>query len=86
MYLGGRYRVDLMEKTTAEVSDGLRGAGAPREATGGAREILESADRVKFAAERPAPPECREAVEAVYRIVDATRPAEERGDAERGAA
>ena len=86
MYLGGRYRVDLMEKTTAEVPDELRGVGTPREAAFGAREVLEGADRVKFAADRPTPAECREAVEAIYRIVDATRPAEAVGDADRGAA
>jgi len=86
MYLGGRYRVDLMEKTTTEVPDELRGVGTPREAALGARELLEGADRVKFAGDRPSPPECREAVEAIYRIVDATRPAEAAGDADRGAA
>ena len=86
MYLGGRYRLDLMEKTTAEVPDELRGVGTPREAALGAREFLEGADRVKFAAERPTPPQCREAVETIYRIVDATRPAEAVGDAGRGAA
>jgi hypothetical protein len=86
MYLGGRYRVDLMEKTTAEVPDELRAVGTPREAALGAREILEGADRVKFAGDRPTPPECREAVEAVYRVVDATRPADAAGDADRGAA
>jgi hypothetical protein len=86
MYLGGRYRVDLMEKTTAEVPDELREVGTPREAARGAREVLEGADRVKFAAERPAPAECREAVEAIYRIVDATRPADAVGDTDRGAA
>jgi hypothetical protein len=80
-YLGGRYRVDLMERTTAEVPPELRQAGAPREALGPAREVLERSDRVKFAGERPAPAECRAAVEVVYRIVDATRPAEQRGAA-----
>ena len=62
------------------------GVGTPREAALGAREVLEGADRVKFAADRPTPTECREAVEAIYRIVDATRPAEAVGDADRGAA
>jgi len=80
-YLGGRYRVDLMERTTSEVQPELRQAGAPREALGPTRELLEKSDRVKFAGERPAPAECRDAVEAVYRIVDATRPSEERGAA-----
>jgi hypothetical protein len=85
-YLGGRYRVDLMERTTAEVSDDLRGAGAVREAIPPTRALLERADRVKFARERPDPTECREAVEAVYGIVDATRPSTGPTDAERGAA
>jgi len=80
-YLGGRYRVDLMERTTSEAVPELRQAGAPREALGPTRDLLEKSDRVKFAGERPAPAECRDAVEVVYRIVDATRPAEERGAA-----
>jgi hypothetical protein len=85
-YLGGRYRVDLMERTTAEVPDDLRGAGAPRESIPPTRTLLERADRVKFAGDRPDPTQCREAVEAVYGIVDVTRPATAVGDAERGAA
>jgi hypothetical protein len=85
-YLGGRYRVDLMERTTGEVPADLRQAGAPREASAGARELLERADRVKFAGEQADPTECREAVEAVYRIVDATRPPDAPRGVERGAA
>ena len=60
--------------------------GAPREAIPPTRALLERADRVKFAGERPDPTECRQAVEEVYGIVDATRPAHAAADAERGAA
>ena len=76
-YLGGRYRVELLERTTSEVFGDLRQAGAPREALAETRALLERSDRVKFAGERPQPEPCREAVEVVYRIVDATRAAEQ---------
>ncbi len=87
-YLGGRYRVDLMEHTTSEVPAMLRQAGAPRGPLGEVRGLLERCDRVKFAGERPEPAACRAVVEEAYRIVDATRPAAERTsvDADRGAA
>ena len=86
LYLGGRYRLELMERTTEEVTPALRQAGAPREAVWTAREILELCDRVKFAGEKPDAEACRAAVDEVYRIVDATRPAEAPAGEERGAA
>jgi hypothetical protein len=76
-YLGGRYRVQLMERTTSEVRPLLRQAGAPAEAAGAAEDLLGECDRVKFAREEPGPEACRAAVESAYRIVDATRPAED---------
>ena len=69
--------MELLERTTSEVFGALRQTGAPREALAETRALLEQSDRVKFAGERPQPEPCREAVEVVYRIVDATRPAEE---------
>jgi hypothetical protein len=92
LYLGGRYRVPLMESTTAEVPGLLAEAGAPREAARSARVLLERSDGVKFARELPDPARCRNSVDEAYRIVDATRPAEEPaaagepGAAEKGAA
>jgi hypothetical protein len=88
LYLGGRFRLDLLEQTTAEVPVVLGQAGAGREATDAARRLLESCDAVKFARDRPDPAACRAAVEAVYRIVDGTKPADASatGGAQRGAA
>ena len=62
-------------------ADPLRQAGTPRDAVARTRELLEHGDRVKFAGERPDPARCRDAVEVVYRIVDATRPSDRRGAA-----
>jgi len=83
-YLGGRFRVELMEQTTAEVPERLRQAGAPREAIEAVGDLLASCDMVKFAKELPRPDDCRAAIEAAYQIVDATKP--KPADAERGAA
>jgi hypothetical protein len=75
-YLEGRYRVDLLERTTSEVPGALQHAGAPAEAGALARALLESGDRVKFAKVGAGPAECRAAVEEAYRLVDMTKPAE----------
>jgi hypothetical protein len=86
-YLGGRYRVDLMEKTTEESPGMLRQAGAPERAITDMRELLGLCDGVKFAKDKPAPNLQKEAVETLYRIVDVTKPVEsERREPERGAA
>jgi hypothetical protein len=86
-YLGGRYRVDLMERTTEEVPASLARAATPSEAVDLVRALLARADQVKFAGDRPGPGACREAVEAAYRIVDLTRPVEAPPSSpERGAA
>ncbi len=77
LYLGGRYRVPLMEHTTGEVSALLAESGAPQDAVRSARSLLELCDGVKFARELPEPAWCRASVDEAYRIVDATRPAEE---------
>jgi hypothetical protein len=73
-YLGGRYRLDLLERTTAEVPGLLRQAGAPPGAVADLVGLLQACDQVKFAQARPAAEACREAVESAYRLVDATRP------------
>lgn len=75
-YLEGRYRVDLLERTTSEVPTALQQAGAPADASMLARALLESGDRVKFAKVGAGPAECRAAVEEAYRLVDGTKPAE----------
>jgi hypothetical protein len=87
LYLGGRYRVDLMERTTEELPPVLRQAGAPETGILAAGEFLARCDRVKFAGERPGPERSREAVEQAYRLVDLTRPAAIAGDSQsKGAA
>ncbi len=87
MYLGARFRVRLLERTTAEVAPALQQAGVGEPHLGEVRRLLELCDRVKFARERPADSDCREAIETAYRVVDGTRPVEETEPArERGAA
>jgi hypothetical protein len=81
-YLEGRYRVDLLERTTSEVPGALQHAGAPTDAGFLARTLLESGDRVKFARVAAGPSDCRAAVEEAYRLVDMTKPADVQGDAE----
>jgi hypothetical protein len=75
-YLEGRYRVELLERTTSEVPGALQDAGAPSDAGFLARTLLESGDRVKFARVSAGPAECRAAVEEAYRLVDITKPRE----------
>ena len=75
-YLEGRYRVELLERTTSEVPGALQEAGAPADAGSLARALLESGDRVKFARVAAGPAECRAAVEEAYRLVDITKPSE----------
>jgi hypothetical protein len=76
LYLSGRYRIDLMERTTVEAMPLLSQAGVAREPVFSTRTLLETCDQVKFAGELPDGQARREAVERAYRIVDATKPAE----------
>lgn len=80
-YLEGRYRVDLLERTTSEVPGELQTAGAPSDAGYLTRALLDAGDRVKFAQVAAGPADCRIAVEDAYRLVDMTKPAEIRTDA-----
>lgn len=74
-YLGGRYRVELLDRTTAEVPEPLRQSGVTEPWIAAIEELLLRCDLVKFARRRPDVSECREAIEQSYRIVDATKPA-----------
>jgi hypothetical protein len=76
LYLGGRYRLDLMEATTLEVPERLAQVGAPAAAVGLVAELLGRCDLVKFAREEPSPDDCRSAIDVAYRIVDGTKPAD----------
>jgi len=77
VYLGGRYRVELIERTSGEVPGVLEQARTPAPTIENTSDLLGLADRVKFAGERPDPESCRRAVESAYAIVDATKPREE---------
>lgn len=76
-YLSGRYRVELLERTTAEVAPALQQCGAPAEPTRWLLDLLQRSDRVKFARQIPSGDDCRSEVEQAYLIVDHTRPAAE---------
>lgn len=75
-YLGGRYRVDLMESTTSEIRGLLGQTGIETDPSRETEELLAACDQVKFAKSRPDAARCKQAVEQVYRIVDTTRPVE----------
>lgn len=75
-YLSGRFRVDLLERTSGEVPDFLIQAGCTNDAVQAVIELLTDADAVKFARQRPNPEACRDAVERIYRVVDRTKPLE----------
>lgn len=72
-YLSGRYRVDLMERTTLEIGPALRQAGVDPEAAAETLALLERTDLAKFARVESGAEGCRLAVEAAYGIVDRTR-------------
>jgi hypothetical protein len=74
IYLGGRFRRDLLERTSAEVPSDLSQAGAEENAIEQVSLLLDRCDAVKFAALSPAAEACREATEQAYSIVDLTRP------------
>ena len=76
-YLGGRYRIELMEHTTEEVVPLLRQAGAPTNPVFESRVLLERCDLAKFARLALGPDACRKAVGEAYRIVDVTKSIEE---------
>jgi hypothetical protein len=73
-YLGGRYRTELMERTTSEARADLERAGAPAAAIAAVAALLDRCDLVKFARVLPDAADCREATEQAYRVVDMTRP------------
>ncbi len=54
-YICGRYRVPVLDWTSAEVVDRLRAAGYQRDLVATVGPLLMEADSVKFAADRPTP-------------------------------
>ena len=85
-YLGGRYRVDLLEHTTDEVRPLLVQAGAPSTSLTRVGAVLADCDAVKFAKYEPGETERKDVVDRVYGIIDSTKPAEPRTDVQTGAA
>jgi hypothetical protein len=86
-YLGGRFRIDLMEHTTDEIAPLLEQVGARARPLATVSRVLGECDRVKFARERPGADAWRAVVEAVYEIVDETKPIDTPTEStERGAA
>jgi len=86
-YLGGRFRVEMLELTSAEVPHRLSQAGAPENAIRAVSNLLDRCDGVKFAREPADSAACRSAVEDAYRIVDETKPLDAAmPDATKGAA
>jgi hypothetical protein len=81
-YLGGRYRVDLLELTTDEVRPELEQAGTPSTALTRIAPVLGDCDAVKFAKYRPSEVERKAIVERVYGIIDQTKPVERAADEE----
>ena len=73
-YLGGRFRVELMEHTTTEMLPLLRRAGAAGDWVEALAPLFSELDRVKYAAGSADPSRCRESVEESYRMIDASRP------------
>jgi hypothetical protein len=76
LYLGGRFRIDLMESTTSEIGPLLSQAGAAADPITRSGKIFGICDMVKFAGHLPRPADFRSTVEEAYALVDATRPLE----------
>jgi len=85
-YLGGRYRLDLLEHTTDEAPPMLEQAGAPGTVVARIRSVLSDCDAVKFAKHEPVENERRDVVDRVYGIVDQTKPVERVPEQDQGSA
>ena len=77
VYVEGRFGIDAMEMTTAEMLGELRRTGAGHEVMTGFRQLLDRCDLVKFAKLRPELTSCRDVVPAGRRLVDVTTPRDE---------
>jgi hypothetical protein len=75
-YLGARFAIETVERTTHEVLEGLKGVRAGTRTIVTTGEFLLACDLVKFAKHLPEPEESRRVVERAYRLVDETRPPE----------
>lgn len=73
-YLSRRFRISLMERTTAECPSDLRRAGVDASLTREVGQWLGAIDMVKFAGERPGSGQVVASVQALRDMVDATSP------------
>jgi hypothetical protein len=72
-YLGSRYGIDTLDRTSSEILESLRLTRAPVKAMAMISEFLSACDLVKFAKHLPDRDETRRTVESAYRLVDETK-------------
>jgi hypothetical protein len=72
-YVGARFDIEAMERTSEEILQDLRSVRVGMEPMGVAREFFGATDLVKFARFRPVEDEIRRSVDRAYRIVDLTK-------------
>lgn len=75
-YLGGRYGIPAMEMTTDEILDGIASREIPAKHVANLREVLSTADLVKFAKLVPADDDNEAAYTQAYYFVENTKPTE----------
>ncbi len=71
-YISGRYRVAALDWTSVELAQRLLDAGHASEEIARLRPLLEEADRVKFAAQRPTENQARVWVDDIEAFVEST--------------
>ncbi len=74
-YLGARFGVPSMDRTTTELLVLLRGSECGRDSMGAVREVLGESDGAKFARWEGTLEEAEESMKRAYRVVDETRAA-----------
>jgi hypothetical protein len=73
-YVGRRYGVPFLERTTPEIQKDLKRAGIPREAQNQLDRVLVTADFVKFARVIPPEEESNRMVPESFRFIEETKP------------
>jgi len=72
-YLGNRYGIDALERTTSELLDDMKRLAPQGLSVYELEAFLQSTDLVKFAGITPAPRECEQALETCRRLIEASR-------------
>ncbi|MGL5920417.1 MAG: hypothetical protein ACRCZQ_07955, partial [Bacteroidales bacterium] len=75
-YLERRFNINAMEMTSSEIMDTLRGSDEVKEVKNQLRNILETADYVKFAKMSPMPDENEANLSRAVQVIKETRPVE----------